>query len=153
MRPVIEKLIQKKLIQKIKVRQGSDVIDFFASFGEAIAVGNQEVIQKCWAIPSYILSDAANTNLNSTAALDDHFMQIRRGFTTVGVVSLRPEVLNQEWLTDQILIVTLQWSQLDKNHNEIGQETAVYTLKADNNGKLKIHILTQGINKAFNLYF
>lgn len=148
MRPVIEKLIQKK-----KSRQDSDVINFFISFGSAVTTANFDIIGKCWALPSYILSDHTTRTLLSAEDLEKYFGEIRRSFMTEGVAALKPEILNEQWLTDQILIVTLRWSQLDKSNHEIGEETAIYNLKADTNGKLKIHVLTQGLNKPVNLYF
>lgn len=148
MRPGIEKLIQKK-----KSRNDSDVIDFFISLGAAITAGNYEIIGKCWALPSYILSDHATRSLTSSDDLEKYFSEIKRSFITQGVAGVKPEILTEQWLTDQILIVTLRWSQLDKSSHEIGEETAIYNLKADTNGKLKIHVLTQGLNKPFNLYF
>ena len=148
MRPVIEKLIQKK-----KFRQDSDIIDFFISLGAAVTTENYDVIGKCWALPSYVLSDHATRTLATSDDLEKYFGEIKRSFKTEGVAGVRPEVLGQQWLTDQILIVTLRWSQLDSNNHEIGEETAIYNLKADTNGKLKIHVLTQGLNKPFNMYF
>ncbi len=148
MRPVIEKLIQKK-----KFKQDSDVVDFFNSLGAAVTTGNYEVLRKCWALPSYILSDHATQALTTFEDLEKFFTEIKRSFNTEGVAGVRPEVLGQQWLTDQILIVTLRWSQVDKNNHEVGEETAIYNLKADTNGKFKIHVLTQGLNNSFNLYF
>ena len=148
MRPVIEKLIQKK-----KFRQDTDVVDFFISLGAAVTTGNNEVLRKCWALPSYILSDHATRALTTFEDLEKFFTEVKRSFSTEGVVGVRPEILDQQWLTDQILIVTLRWSQVDKNNHEVGEESAIYNLKADANGKFKIHVLTQGLNKPFNLYF
>lgn len=148
MRPVIEKLIQKQ-----KFRQESDVIDFFISLGTAVTTGNYDVIGKCWALPSYVLSDQATRALTSSEDLEKYFSEIKQSFITEGVAGVKPEVLAEQWLTDQILIVTLRWSQFEKNNHAIGEETAIYNLKADSNGKFKIHVLVQGLNKPFNLYF
>lgn len=148
MRPVIEKLSTRK-----KTTPDSEVISFFFTLGNAAVAGNYEIIKKFWALPSYILSDLATTNLNSADELEKYFSAQKKNFTTTGVTTIRPEVLGQQWLTDQILVIALKWTHLDKNHHEIGEETALYNMKADKNGKLKIHILTQGLNKSFNLYF
>lgn len=148
MRPAIEKLIQNK-----KFRQDANVVDFFISLGAAVTTGNSEVLRKCWALPSYILGDHAARALATFDDLEKFFTEKKQSFNIEGVAGVRPEILGQQWLTDQILIVTLRWSQVDKSNHEVGEETAIYNLKADTNGKFKIHVLTQGLNKPFNLYF
>lgn len=148
MRPAIEKLIQKK-----KLRQDADIVDFFISLGAAVTTGNFEVLRKSWALPSYILADHATRAFTAFEDLEKFFTEVKQSFNIEGVAGVRPDILGQQWLTDEILIVTLRWSRVDKNNHEVGEETAIYNLKADTNGKFKIHVLTQGLNKPFNLYF
>lgn len=148
MRPVIEKLRSKRKSQPV-----SDMTDFFLTFGDALTLGKFEILRKSWAVPAYVLNDFNPRPLVSEDQLEQFLFNRRKKLTTEGVAVLRPEILGEQWLTDQILTVTVRWSYLDKNSNEIGEEINVFNLKSDQNDKLKIHVLIQGFERPFNLFF
>ena len=128
MRPAIEMLTNKR-----KSRAVSDITDFFLTYGDALTTGKSEILKKCWAVPGYVMNDFNPGPIVTEEQLEKFFLNRRKKLKTEGVAAIRPEILGQQWLTDQILTVTVHWSYLDKNSNEIGDETDVFNLKLDQN--------------------
>lgn len=147
MRPVTEKYSSKK-----NSKQNSLVFDFFFTLGEALSAGNLDIIKKYWAIPSYILSDRLTALMSSSEDLEKYYSAKKKEYTKRTISTARSEILRVQWMTDQIIVVHVKWSLLDKSAKEIGEESALYTLKSDQNAKLKIHTMAALREKTVEVF-
>ncbi len=137
MRPITEKISFKK-----NSKIDALIFNFFQNLGEALSAGNLENIKKCWALPFYALGDRMVKSVNTTDDFNNFFSGTNKEYNKRGIAEARPEVVRTQWLTDQIVVVQVRWPYINRSGTEIGEESSAYTLKLDQNGKFKIHMVT-----------
>lgn len=70
--------------------------------------------------------------------VEEFFFGAKKQYNDRGIVGTRAEIQGIENLNGKIVLVTARFPWLDASGKEKGGETSTYTLRRDNDGKLRI---------------
>lgn len=135
------------------VRQRHDEIETFLNrFAAALTAGDGVGVAKLWALPAFVIGADMAMPLVDMKELETFFGGARGQYNARGITSTRPEVLDEDWVDDRMVLVTVRWPYLDEQGREIGAEASTYTLCRDDRGDLKLRVATmrgvEGTNSA-----
>ena len=124
----------------------SEVQRFLDHLARALTAGDGEAIAAMYDVPALIISDEGVIAVGSTAHLAKFFSDAHAQYNAQGVVDTRADLLDLERIGDRILIATVRWPHLDANHMEVAAESSDYTLRRDDDGRLRIRsVLMRGM--------
>ena len=107
-----------------------EVQDLIDQLAHAIAAGDGEAIAALWDIPGIVIASSTVVAIQSRA-------QLAAMYKAPAAKSSRADLLDLERIGERIVIAAVRWPDLD--------ESADYTLRRDDAGKLKIRsVLMRG---------
>jgi hypothetical protein len=115
----------------------------------ALTSGDGHAAARLWEVPAFVLGDKMAMPIASMAELEKFFGSARAEYNKRGIVETRPQILEEDWIGDNVVRVRVRWPYLDANKHEIGAESSDYTFCRDAHGKLKLRIaLMRGVEHA-----
>lgn len=121
------------------------VENFFQVFSQALTNGDIEAIKNHWGIPSLVMSNQIQMAVKSESEIERFFKGTKEQYKLRGISEAVPEIENIQWLTDRISLVGVRWPYYDMRGREVGEESSCYTLKLDDNNRLRIFcVVMQG---------
>lgn len=123
------------------VEHDSDIDDFLNAFARALTTGDIELIKKIWAYPAYVIGEEKLMLISSDYDVARLYAGARESYNSRGIFDTRPDIKRVQWVADNLVLVESRWPQLDKFGEEVGEETSTYTLKKEDDGNFKIHVV------------
>jgi len=105
--------------------------DFFFRYGEALAAGDLKAISGCYAVPAFVLSDAASRPVASRAEIEADFDGAAERHRAQGLVAAQPTLVASEALTEKLLSADVRWDYLDEEGRSAQQDSYRYVLRLD----------------------
>jgi hypothetical protein len=106
----------------------------------AITTGDGHAAARLWEVPAFVLGDSMSKPFASIDELGEFFGGARAQYNARGITETRPEIKEEDWISDNVVRVRVRWPYLDANNREIGAETSDYVISRDGSGKLKLRI-------------
>jgi hypothetical protein len=122
-----------------------EVQDFLNQLARALTSGDGEAVAAMWETPAIVIGDSEVHPVSSRVELAQFFGSAKQQYNARGIVNTRPDIIDLERIGNRIVIATVKWPHLDANNREVGSESSDYTLRRDDNGKLKVRsVLMRG---------
>jgi hypothetical protein len=123
-----------------------EVQDLLDRYAKAITGGDGDAAAAMWELPGYLIGPDLVMAIERPQQITQFFGEAKEAYNAYGIESTRPEILDEEWVGDRLVIVRVRWPYLDETRREVGAERSDYTLRRDNSGKLTIRsVLMRGI--------
>ena len=107
-------------------------------------VRGPQTVAQLWETPALVLSDAGAHPVTSSREIGAFFAAAADQYSALGVVETRPDIQEEHWLSARLVSVTVRWSNLNVEGEEVAHEYATYVLRVDENGALKIRTAVIG---------
>jgi ketosteroid isomerase-like protein len=123
----------------------SEVQRFLDHLARALTAGDGEAVAAMYDVPALIISDEGVIAVNSTAQIAKFFGDAHAQYNANGVVDTRADLQDLERIGERILVATVRWPHLDASQHEVASESSDYTLRRDDEGRLRIRsVLMRG---------
>ena len=113
---------------------------YFDGYARALTAGDAATIASLWEAPALVLSDEGSHAVESQNEVRAFFSGAKERYNAHGIVETRAHLLALSWPTERIAIARVRWPLLDEDGNELGEESTTYTLRRDDNGKLRVRV-------------
>jgi hypothetical protein len=124
----------------------SEVQHFLDDLARALTAGNGDAVASMYEVPALILSDEGVIAVESPVQIAQFFGAAKEQYNAQGIVDTRADLIDLERIGERILVATVRWPHLDVNHKEVAAESSDYTLRRDDQGRLRIRsVLMRGI--------
>ncbi|MGH9889668.1 MAG: hypothetical protein ACREBE_29330 [bacterium] len=131
---------------RIKPAPRGEVSELLTQVARGITAGDGNAVAMLWEVPGVIIAADAVTPITSRAQLEAMFGAGKAQYNERGIFDTRPDILDEEWVGDRLVVVKVRWPYLDASGREIGAEASDYTLRRDPSGRLHIcAILMRGV--------
>ena len=122
-----------------------EVQDLLDQLARAATKGDGEAVAALWEPPALVISAERVIAVRSRIEIAQFLHAARDQYTARGIVDTRADLLDLDRIGDRIVVATVKWPHLDARARELGAETADYTLRRDDSGKLKVcSVLVRG---------
>jgi len=126
-----------------------EVQDLLDRYTKALTEGDGDAAAAMWEAPAYVIGPDVVMAVDRPQAIAYYFGQAKEAYNAQGIESTRPEILDEEWLGDRVVVVRIRWPYLDASGREIGAERSDYTLRRGDSGALAIRcVLMRGVEGA-----
>lgn len=123
-----------------------EVQDFFDGMARGLTTGDGEVVATMFELPALLISDDGVIAVESTAQIAKLFGDAWAQHNARGEVDTRADLLDLERIGSKVVVATVRWPHLDADHKEIAAESSDYTLRRDDQGRLRIRsVLMRGV--------
>ena len=123
-----------------------EVQDFLDRYSKALTSGDGEAASAMWDVPAYVVGPDIAMAIERPQTIAQFFGEAKDAYNAQGIESTRPEILDEEWIGDRLVIVRVRWPYLDATGREIGAERSDYTLRRVDGGPLAIRcVLMRGV--------
>ncbi|MBA3499279.1 MAG: hypothetical protein M4D80_27150 [Myxococcota bacterium] len=123
-----------------------EVQDLLDQLARALIAGDGEAVAALWETPAFVIGSDGVTAISSREQVAKFFGGVK--YNADGVKRTRADLLDLERVGNRIVIAAVRWPHLDAADREMNSESSDYTLRRDDNGKLKIRaVLMRGTTK------
>jgi hypothetical protein len=131
---------------RIARKHHAEVQEFLNRIARAITAGDGATVAKMWELPGFVFGVEMAKVINDRDELARFFGGAKAQYNAQGITDTRPDIVDEEWIGDRMVIVKVRWPYLDADDREVGAEASDYTLWRDDRGALKIRsILMRGV--------
>jgi hypothetical protein len=96
-----------------------------------LAAGDLKAISGCYAVPAFVLSDAASRPVATRAEIEADFDGAAERHRAQGLVAAQPTLVASEVLTEKLLSADVRWDYLDEEGRSAQQDSYRYVLRLD----------------------
>jgi hypothetical protein len=122
----------------LRGEDGTQVQGFLDRFARALTSADIGALAEMWQTPSLVVGDHDLRVVGSSDEVKTFFGSAKAQYNARGIADTRADVLRLDWITDRIAMVRVRWPYLDSGGRELGEEISTYTLRRDDDGKLRI---------------
>lgn len=123
-----------------------EVQDLLDRLARALVAGDGETVATIWETPALVVSAEGVHAVTSADEIARFFGSAKAQYHDRGIASTRADLLDLERIGDRIAIATVRWPYLDAQGGPVGAESADYTLRRDDAGRLRIRaVLMRGV--------
>lgn len=115
------------------------VTQFFEKFGAALTAADVKTIATLWGTPSFVLADGMSRAVITSDEVKKFFAGAKDQYASRGINEAIPDIRKLNWLTDRMVVAEVRWPYLNAQGAEVGEESSTYTLRLDDDGKLRIY--------------
>lgn len=131
---------------RIKPAPRGEVQELLNQVAHGVTAGDGNAVAMLWEVPGVIIAADAVTPITSRAQLEAMFGAGKAQYNERGIFDTRPDILDEDWVGDRLVVVKVRWPYLDATGREIGAEASDYTLRRDPSGRLRIcAVLMRGV--------
>jgi hypothetical protein len=131
---------------RVKPAPRGEVHDLLTQVARGVTSGDGNAVAMLWEVPGVILAADAVTPITSRAQLESMFSAGKAQYNERGIFDTRPDILEEDWVSDRLVVIKVRWPYLDASGREIGAEASDYTLRRDPSGRLRIcAVLMRGV--------
>jgi len=132
-------------------RHHTELKRLLTMLSNALTTGDGKAAARVWEVPAFVLGDSMSIAVATFDQLAEFFAGARAQYNARGITDTRPEIISEDWISDDIVHVHVRWPYLDESKHEIGAEASDYTISRDAHGKLKIRVaVMRGVEGAKN---
>lgn len=125
-----------------------EVQEFLNRLAAALMAGDGETVATLWETPALVIDSAGVIAVDSPQQVAAFFGAAKQQYNAQGIMATRAAILDLERIGDRIAIATVRWPHLDANGHEVASESSDYTLRRDDEGRLRIRsVLMRGIDQ------
>lgn len=136
---------------RVARKHHAEVQEFLNQIARAITAGDGQAVAKLWELPGFVFGVEMAKVIDDRGELAEFFGGAKEQYNAQGITDTRPDIVDEEWIGDSMVIVKVRWPYLDANGREVGAEASDYTLWRDDRGRLKIRsILMRGVEGTHN---
>lgn len=123
-----------------------EVQDLLGKLAQALVRGDGATVAELWEVPALVIASEGVHAVTSSAEIEKFFGAVKVQYTDAGIHRTRADIIDLERVGDRIVIVTVRWPYLDESGHEVGAESSDYTLRRDDDGRLRIRaVLMRGV--------
>jgi len=104
--------------------------------------GDTRAMVKLWGVPAFVIGAQEARALQSEADVERFFEGAKDLYNERGIVSTRAEIAHLDWVSNDLVIVTVRWPYLDGIDRVLGEESSSYTLLRGEDGSFKVRVVT-----------
>ncbi len=126
-----------------------EVQDLLDRYTRALTHGDGPGAAAAWDVPAYVIGPDMAMAIDRAETIAHFFGEAKEAYNAKGIEGTRPEILDEEWIGDRLVIVRVRWPYLDASGREVGAERSDYTLRRGDDGRLAIRcVLMRGVEGA-----
>lgn len=123
-----------------------EVQDLLDRYTRALTAGDGRTAASLWETPGYLIGPDLVLAVDHPEVISHFVEEAHESYNAYGIVTRWPEILDEEWLGDRLVIVRVRWPYVDAAGREVGAERSDYTIRRDNRGQLVIRsVLMRGV--------
>jgi len=123
-----------------------EVQELLNRLARGVTAGDGKAVAKDWGVPAIVIGA---DGIHAVATRDEvagFFGGAKDEYTKRGITDTRPEIRDEDWIGDRIVIVKVRWPYLDASGQEIGGEGSDYTLVRNEAGALEVRcVVMRGV--------
>ncbi len=124
-----------------------EVQEFLDGLARSLTAGDGKAVATMYEVPALIISDEGVHAITSPEEIATFFGSAKTEYNAMGVVDTRADLIDLERIGKRLLVATVRWPHLDANHHEVAAESSDYTLRRDDQGRLRIRsVLMRGMS-------
>lgn len=123
-------------------RERAGVQRYLDRFAEAMTSGDTKTMAKLWGVPAFVIGPNEARVVQSESEVEQFFGGAKEMYNERGIVGTRAEIVNLDWVGDDLVIATVRWPYLDQNERTLGEESSSYTLLRGEDGGFKLRVIT-----------
>ena len=120
----------------------ASVQEYLDRFATAMTSGDTKTIAKLWGVPAFVVGKNEARVVQSEAEVEQFFGGAKDMYNERGIMDTRAEIMDLDWIDEDLVIATVRWPYLDQNEKELGEETSSYTLLRGEDGSFKVRVIT-----------
>lgn len=125
-----------------------EVVDLLDEFARALTAGDTDAIVELWETPGLIVMEQMVSPMGSEADIQKMFGGAKEMYAKYGIVDTRADITHLQWIGDKLALVEVRFPWLDAQGSEVNGESSTYTLRRDDEGKLKLRgVVMHGVEK------
>ena len=134
--------------QGARERHG-EVQDLLDRYTRALTLGDGQAAAAMWETPGYVVGPDLALAVDRPQTIAQLVGETRESYNAYGIITTWPEIIDEEWIGDRLVIVRVRWPFVDTSGREVGAGRCDYTLRRTNSGTLAIRsMLMRGVEGA-----
>ena len=129
--------VQRQADQDIEFLPSDDVVEPELAGAEDEAVHLREREE-----PEDEAAEIAGETEASEDEVEEFFANAKATYNERGIMDTRADIEDLDWISEDLVIVTVRWPHLDQNEKEVGAERSSYTLFKGEDGGYKVRVIT-----------
>jgi hypothetical protein len=120
----------------------TEVQELLDRLARAVTAGDGAAAAKLWEAPAVVVGDDMVHSIATGDELASFFAGAKQSYKARGITDTRAEITRLEWVTEKLVLVDVRWPYLDEAGREMGEESAMYTLRRGDDGELRVRVAT-----------
>jgi hypothetical protein len=118
------------------------VQEYFDRFAAAMTSGDIKAMTRLWGVPAFVIGTHEARVVQSEAEIEQFFSGAQQLYTRRGILGTRAEIVDLDWIDEELVMATVRWPYLDQNDRTIGEESSTYTLLRGEDRGFKLRVIT-----------
>jgi hypothetical protein len=97
---------------------------------------------KLWGVPAFVIGSTMAKAVQSEDDVEELFSGTKAMYNERGIIDTRPEIMDLDWIGEDLVVVNVNWPYLDQNERVVGSEKSSYTLLRGEDGSFKVRVVT-----------
>jgi ketosteroid isomerase-like protein len=124
------------------MRERASVQAYLDKYSEAMTSGDTKTLAKLWGVPAFVIGAMEARVVQSEDEVEQFFAGAKEMYNARGIMDTRAEILDLDWISDDLVIAKVRWPYIDQNGKTVGEETSSYTLLRGEDGGFKLRVVT-----------
>lgn len=120
----------------------ASVQEYLDRFATAMTTGDTKTMTRLWGVPAFVIGPDMAKVVQSEDEVEEFFSGAKAAYNERGIMDTRADIEDLDWISEDMVIVTVRWPQLDQNEKELGAERSSYTLLKGEDGSYKVRVIT-----------
>lgn len=117
------------------------VQSFLDRFAKAMTIGDTKAVAQLWEAPAFVIDDRNTIAVPDLDAVESFFAGAKDQYNAQGITTTKAEILDMDWVSDNLVVARVRWPYLDDTGKELGAEASSYTLKRGADGEFKLRVV------------
>jgi hypothetical protein len=122
-------------------RTKASVQNYLDRFSAAMTSGDTKAMAALWQVPAFVIGSAMTRLVQSSEEVEQFYAGAKDMYNARGIVGTRAEILDLDWVDDDLVTVRVRWPYLDAKGEVRGEEASSYTLLQDETGEFKLRVI------------
>ena len=122
-------------------RTKASVQNYLDRFSEAMTSGDTQTMATLWQVPAFVIGSGMTRVVQSSQEVEQFFAGSKDMYNERGITGTRAEILDLDWVADNLVTVRVRWPYLGTKGEVLGEESSSYTLLMDESGEFKVCVI------------
>jgi hypothetical protein len=118
------------------------VQEYLDSFATAMTSGDTKTMARLWGVPAFVIGENMARVVQSEDEVEQFFAGAKDMYNERGIVGTRAEIMDLDWIGEDMVIARVRWPYLDQNDRVLGEESSSYTLLRGEDRGFKVRVIT-----------